>query len=222
MLQIISKVSDATWLNLVKSAGSSVLWIDYVVDRCSKMRPFSEAGKVKSSTSLSQKWEMQRIFVNIVVLFTRSACRLFKIHRRQPSWISRVVRFSVNHGEKTRSQSYATVLPGTTRFQRIDPSTRRRYCERFHGKKDKTLIKRLLKKLRKWENWDYLKIVQFKTLACQSPPNFGECFLSGMLFFAFPQNWTRLGFAERRGEKNWPSAVAVLVMHFSYGTYQTV
>ena len=26
-----------------------------VVDRCSKMRPFSEAGKVKSSTSLSQK-----------------------------------------------------------------------------------------------------------------------------------------------------------------------
>ena len=55
MLQIISKVSDATWLNLVKSAGSSVLWIDYVVDRCSKMRPFSEAGKVKSSTSLSQK-----------------------------------------------------------------------------------------------------------------------------------------------------------------------
>ena len=46
MLQIISKVSDATWLNLVKSAGSSVLWIDYVVDWCSKMRPFSEAGKL--------------------------------------------------------------------------------------------------------------------------------------------------------------------------------
>ena len=55
VLQIISKVSDATWINLVKSAGSSVLsdWFN-VVDRCSKMRPFSEAGKVKSSTSLSQ------------------------------------------------------------------------------------------------------------------------------------------------------------------------
>ena len=37
MLQIISKISDATWLNLVKSAGSSVLWIDYIVDRLSRL-----------------------------------------------------------------------------------------------------------------------------------------------------------------------------------------
>ena len=31
MLQIISKVSDATWLNLVKSAGSSVLCMDWFI-----------------------------------------------------------------------------------------------------------------------------------------------------------------------------------------------
>ena len=34
--------------------------------------------------------------MNIVVLFALTVC---KIHRRQPSWISRVVRFSVNHRE---------------------------------------------------------------------------------------------------------------------------
>ena len=36
----------------------------------------------------------------------------YKIHRRQPSWIYRVVRFSVNHREETRSQSYATLKDG--------------------------------------------------------------------------------------------------------------
>ena len=41
-------------------------------NRCSKRRPFSEAGKVKSSTLLSQ------IFVSIVTLFTRSACIVFE------------------------------------------------------------------------------------------------------------------------------------------------
>ena len=37
--------------------------------------------------------------MKIVVLFTLSAFRLFKIYRRQPSSISEVVRFSVNHRE---------------------------------------------------------------------------------------------------------------------------
>ena len=30
----------------------------------------------------------RQIFVSTVTWFTRSALRLFKIHRRQPSWIS--------------------------------------------------------------------------------------------------------------------------------------
>ena len=43
--------------------------------------------------------KLDQIFVNILVLFTRSAYRLCKEHRRQPCWISRVVRFSVRHRE---------------------------------------------------------------------------------------------------------------------------
>ena len=100
MFQIISKVSDATWLNLVKSVGSSVLWIDYVVDRCSKMRPFSEAGKVKSSTLLSKKmqnyskylwtlWYCSLVWLIIYLKYTEDS------HLGFP----KIFRFSVNHCE---------------------------------------------------------------------------------------------------------------------------
>ena len=60
----VREVSNATWLNLEKRAGSSELWIDYVVDRCSKMRPFNEAGKLWHCSLLQPVvycWDTQKM-----------------------------------------------------------------------------------------------------------------------------------------------------------------